>query len=232
MDGRADRRLGATPRTGKAVEINALWYNALRSMAAFARVRGRSPRPWAGMADRVAASFDRFWNDGLGCCHDVVDGPEGDDPSLRPNQVFAVSLPFTPLGPERRRGVVEACARHLLTSHGLRSLAPGDPRYRPAYGGDPWARDGAYHQGTVWSWLLGPFALAHFRVYRDRAAARSFLEPMAHHLGAYGVGSIAEVFDGDPPFRPGGCTAQAWSVGEILRAWHLLSTADPFPEDS
>ena len=100
-----------------------------------------------------------------------------------------------------------------------------------SYGGDQWARDGAYHQGTVWSWLLGPFALAHFRVYGDRVVARSFLEPMARHLGAYGVGSIAEVFDGDPPFGPGGCIAQAWSVGEVLRAWHLLRSGEPFPAD-
>jgi predicted glycogen debranching enzyme len=229
-----DARIGdwvVTPRTGKAVEINALWYNALRATAAFARVLGRSPKPWAGMADRVAASFGRFWNADAGHCHDVVDGPDGDDPSLRPNQILAVSLPFTPLSRERQRGIVDACARHLLTSHGLRSLAPGDPRYRGTYGGDPWARDGAYHQGTVWSWLLGPFALAHFRVYGDRAVARSFLEPIAHHLGAYGVGSIAEVFDGDPPFRPGGCIAQAWSVGEVLRAWHLLSSGEPFPAE-
>ena len=229
-----DARVGdwvVTPRTGKAVEINALWYNALRAMATFARALGRSPEPWTAMADRVAASFGRFWHHGSGYCHDVVDGPDGNDPSLRPNQIFAVSLPFSPLGRERQRGVVDACARHLLTSHGLRSLAPGDPRYRGSYGGDPGARDGAYHQGTVWSWLLGPFALAHFRVYGDRDVARSFLEPMAHHLGAYGVGSIAEVFDGDPPFGPGGCTAQAWSVAETLRAWRLLRSGEPFPAD-
>jgi predicted glycogen debranching enzyme len=218
-----------TPRTGKAVEINALWYNALRTLAHFARVLGRAPDPFGDMADRVAASFSRFWHEGAGCCYDVVDGPDGDDPSLRPNQIFAVSLPFTPLDHDRQRAVVDTCARHLLTSHGLRSLAPDDPRYQPAYGGDARRRDGAYHQGTVWSWLLGPFALAHFRVHGDRAAARSFLEPMAHHLGAYGVGSIAEVFDGDAPFRPGGCVAQAWSVGETLRAWRLLTSGEPFP---
>jgi predicted glycogen debranching enzyme len=229
-----DAKIGdwvVTPRTGKAVEINALWYNALRTVAAFARRLGRSPEPWAGMADRVAGSFGRFWHDGLGYCHDVIDGPDGHDASLRPNQIFAVSLPFTPLTPERQRGVVDACARHLLTSHGLRSLAPGDPRYRPTYGGDPRTRDSAYHQGTVWSWLLGPFALAHFRFYGDRDAARSFLEPMAHHVGAYGVGSIAEVFDGDAPFRPAGCIAQAWSVAEVLRAWHLLRSGEPFSGD-
>jgi predicted glycogen debranching enzyme len=231
MDARIGDRV-VTPRTGKAVEINALWYNALRTMAAFARRLGRSPEPWAGMADRAAAGFARFWHDGLGHCHDVIDGPDGDDASLRPNQIFAVSLPFTPLSPERRRGVVDACARHLLTSHGLRSLAPGDPRYRPTYGGDPRSRDSAYHQGTVWGWLLGPFALAHFRVHADRAAARSFLEPMAQHIGAHGLGSIAEVFDGEPPFRPDGCPAQAWSVAETLRAWRLLGSGEPFGADA
>jgi predicted glycogen debranching enzyme len=229
-----DAKIGdwvVTARTGKAVEINALWYNALRAMAVFARRLGRSPEPWGGMADRVVRSFGRFWHDGLGYCQDVVDGPDGDDASLRPNQIIAVSLPFTPLAAERRRGVVDACARHLLTSHGLRSLAPAHPRYRASYGGDAWTRDSAYHQGTVWSWLLGPFALAHFRVYGDREIARSFLGPMAHHVGAYGVGSVAEVFDGDAPFRPGGCIAQAWGVGEILRAWRLLGSGEPFSAD-
>ncbi len=140
-------------------------------------------------------------------------------------EVLVVRSEFDPA----QRQVVDACARHLLTSHGLRSLAPGDPQYRGRYDGDQWARDGAYHQGTVWSWLLGPFALAHFRVYGDRVAARAFLEPMAHHVGAYGIGSIAEVFDGDPPFRPGGCVAQAWSVAETLRAWQELSgEREPF----
>jgi predicted glycogen debranching enzyme len=218
-----------TPRTGKAVEINALWYNALRAMADFGRRLGGPSTAWDGMAARVAASFARFWNADGGYCADVVDGPHGDDASLRPNQIFAVALPHTPLAPDRQRQVVDACARHLLTSHGLRSLAPGDPQYRGQYGGDQWARDGAYHQGTVWSWLLGPFALAHFRVYGDRVAARAFLEPMAHHVGAYGIGSIAEIFDGDPPFRPGGCVAQAWSVAETLRAWQELSgEREPF----
>jgi glycogen debranching enzyme len=114
--------------------------------------------------------------------------------------------------------VVDACARHLLTSHGLRSLAPGASGYRGRYEGDPAARDGAYHQGTVWSWLLGPFALAHFRVHGDRESARAFLAPLAHHLGDHGVGSVAEIFEGDPPFRPDGCIAQAWGVAVTLRA--------------
>jgi predicted glycogen debranching enzyme len=222
MDARVDGR-EVTPRTGKAVEVNALWYAALRALAAFARVLGRPDAAWNEGAARVAASFDRFWHEPAGHCHDVVDGPGGDDPSLRPNQLLAVSLPESPLSPGRRRRVVEACARHLLTSHGLRSLAPGHPDYRGRYEGDSAARDGAYHQGTVWAWLLGPFALADFRVHGDAARARSFLAPLAHHVADDGLGSIAEIFDGDAPFRPRGCVAQAWSVAETLRAWHLLA---------
>jgi predicted glycogen debranching enzyme len=208
-----------TPRMGKAVEVNALWHNALRCMAQFARRLGHSDRTWEALADRVGASFDRFWNERAGCCFDVIDGPDGHDDARRPNQIFAVSLPWSPLPPERQRRVVDACARDLLTSFGLRSLGPGDPRYQGRYAGGPGARDGAYHQGTVWAWLLGPFTLAHLRVHGDREAARSFLLPMAHHLGDYGIGSIAEIFDGDPPFAPQGCPAQAWSVAEVLRAW-------------
>ena len=149
----------------------------------------------------------------------MIDGPGGADDALRPNQILAVSLGWSPLSGERQRGVVDACARRLLTSFGLRSLAPGHPRYQGQYAGGPRERDGAYHQGTVWAWLLGPFALAHLRVYADREAARSFLAPMAHHLGDQSIGSIAEIFDGDPPFAPKGCPAQAWSVAEVLRAW-------------
>jgi predicted glycogen debranching enzyme len=213
-----------TPRIGKPVEINALWYNALRSMAAFARRLGRPTKPWADAAGRVKAGFERFWNEAADSCHDVIDGPGGTEDALRPNQIFAVSLPESPLSAERQRRVVDVCARHLLTSHGLRSLAPGHSQYQGRYGGDQRARDGAYHQGTVWAWLLGPFALAHFRVYRDAAAARSFLAPLAHHLGDHGIGSIAEIFDGDAPFAPNGCIAQAWSVAETLRAWRELAT--------
>ena len=145
--------------------------------------------------------------------------PAGADPTLRPNQIFAVSLPASPLSPERQRRVVDTCARQLLTSFGLRSLAPGDPAYMGRYGGGSAERDGAYHQGPAWGWLLGPFALAHLRVYGDRQAARAFLAPMAHHLGDYGLGSIAEIFEGDAPFAPRGAIAQAWSVAETLRAW-------------
>jgi predicted glycogen debranching enzyme len=221
-----DARVGdwvVTPRIGKPVEINALWYNALRALAGFARRLRRPAGPWDAAADRVRAGFERFWYERGGHCYDVVAGPADDDAALRPNQLLAVSLPESPLPPERQRRIVDVCARHLLTSFGLRSLAPGDSAYCGSYVGPPRARDGAYHQGTVWGWLLGPFALAHARVHGDRLVARAFLEPMAHHLADYGVGSIAEIFDGDAPFAPRGCVAQAWSVAETLRAWQTLS---------
>ena len=211
-----------TPRIGKPVEINALWYNALVAMAGFARRLRRPADDLEAQASRVAAGFERFWNPHDGRCFDVLDGPDGHDTALRPNQIFAVSLPASPLSAERRRAVVDACARHLLISYGLRSLAPSDSHYVGRYGGDQRARDGAYHQGTAWSWLLGPFALAHFAAYGDAARAREFLVPLADHLEDHGLGSIAEIFDGDVPFAPHGCIAQAWSVAETLRAWQAL----------
>jgi predicted glycogen debranching enzyme len=214
-----------TPRIGKPVEINALWYNALRAMAWFARRLGRPTEPWDALGDRVKRGFDRFWHPRKQYCYDVVDGPTAFDDALRPNQIFAVALAESPLSAERQRRVVDVCARHLLTSYGLRSLAPGERGYCPRYAGDVVSRDGAYHQGTVWAWLLGPFARAHYKVYRDRQAALALLEPLADHLGDYGVGSIAEVFDADAPFLPGGCIAQAWSVAEILRAWAEIAGA-------
>ena len=225
MDARVDGR-EITPRIGKPVEINALWYNALRALAALAVPAGRAAQAgrWSTLADRVARSFGRFWNPETGCCFDVIDGPGGGaDGAIRPNQLLAVSLAATALDRERARLVVETCARHLLTSYGLRSLSPHDPQYAGRSVGGPAERDGRYHQGTVWAWLLGPFALAQLAVSGDHAAARAVLEPMAHHLVDVGLGSIAEIFDGDPPFTPRGCPAQAWSVAEVLRAW--LETA-------
>ena len=212
-----------TPRIGKPVEVNALWINALAATVAFAQRSGRPAREYQIMADRATKSFGRFWHADRGHCFDVIDGPRGDDDALRPNQLFAVSLPVSPLAPDRQRRVVDACARDLLTSYGLRSLAPGHPAYCGACAGDVPSRDGAYHQGTVWSWLLGPFAIAHDRVHGDRDAARALLAPLAHHLADYGLGTIAEIFDGDPPHTPRGAIAQAWSVAETLRAWDALS---------
>jgi predicted glycogen debranching enzyme len=208
-----------TPRIGKPVEVNALWYNALRAMTNFARRIGKPDRKYGTMAKRAKTGFARFWNPATGYCYDVLDGPDGHDASLRPNQIFAVSLPDTPLAPAQQRGIVDACARFLLTSHGLRSLSPDHPQYRGRYGGDQWSRDGAYHQGTVWGWLIGPFVLAHLRVYNDPVKSREFLEPMAAQLHAHGVGTLSEIFDGDAPITPRGCIAQAWTVAEVLRAW-------------
>jgi predicted glycogen debranching enzyme len=224
-----DARIGdwvVTPRTGKAVEVNALWYNALRAMAGFARRLGQPAESWEILAARVRDGFDRFWNAADGYCYDVIDGPSGNDDALRPNQIFAVSLSESPLPPERQRQVVDACARHLLTSFGLRSLDPRHPQYHGGYCGGPKERDAVYHQGPAWPWLLGPFALAHLRVYQDSDAARGLLAPLADHLADYGVGSIAEIVEGDPPFRPRGCIAQAWSVSETLRAWQEIAAVN------
>ncbi len=206
-----------TPRIGKPVEINALWYNALLSMADFARLLGKQPDRYMTLANRVQESFSKFWNEDRGFCYDVIDGPDGNDDALRPNQLFAVSLNHSPLEMDHQKAVVDISGRQLLTSHGLRSLAPGEPGYIGHYGGDARQRDGAYHQGTVWAWLIGPFVSAHLRVYKDPSTARSFLEPLIHHLSDHGLGSISEIFDGDPPFTPRGCFAQAWSVAEVLR---------------
>jgi predicted glycogen debranching enzyme len=218
MDAKIDQWV-VTPRIGKPVEINALWYNALRSMAGFSRQLGQPADRYRRMAERARAGFTRFWNEGLDCCYDVLDGPDGPDASLRPNQLLAVSLFHSPLDADQQRSVVDVCARHLVTSHGLRSLTAEDPAYVGRYGGDQRQRDGAYHQGTVWAWMIGPFVNAHLRVYGDPERARSFLRPLIQHLADHAVGSISEIFDGDPPFAPRGCIAQAWSVAEVLRAW-------------
>jgi len=214
-----------TPRIGKPIEINALWYNALRTMAKFARQIGKPHQEYEAIADRTLARFSRFWNEADGYCYDVIDSPSGDDASLRPNQIFAVSLPHSPLSFNQQRQVVDICGRMLLTSHGLRSLSPNHPQYSGHYRGNPSERDRVYHQGTVWGWLLGTFALAHLRVYSNAAQAHQFLEPMANHLAAHGLGNLSEIFDGDAPMIPAGCIAQAWTVAEVLRAWLAIEDA-------
>jgi predicted glycogen debranching enzyme len=214
-----------TPRIGKPIEINALWLNAVSTMTEFARLLGRPTAGHACLVKRARKGFARFWNEATQCCFDVLDGPGGNDASIRPNQIFAVSLPETALTENQQRAVVDTCGWHLLTSHGLRSLSPNDPQYRGHYGGSPVERDGTYHQGTVWAWLLGPFAMAHLRVYNDPAQAAGLLEPIANHLKLHGLGSISEIFDGDAPFTPRGCIAQAWSVAEVLRAWTAIAQA-------
>jgi len=212
-----------TPRTGKPVEINALWVNALENMSQFAGTLGLSSDAYEQLATTAKSNFVRFWNDERNICFDVIDSPGiGNDSALRPNQIFAVSLSVSLLSLEQQKAVVDACASQLLTPFGLRSLAPRERDYTAVYSGSPRQRDAAYHQGTVWGWLLGPFALAHYRVYKNRATALALLEPLANSIDSYGLGTLAEIFDGGPPHLPQGCIAQAWTVGELLRAWKEL----------
>jgi len=215
-----------TPRRGKAVEINALWYNALRLLADWLRAAGHPEADDIGArALQARCSFNRrFWYDKGGYLYDVVDGENGDDPSFRPNQIMAISLDHPVLDEERWPAVVDKVRERLVTPVGLRSLAPGDPAYKSRYFGDLRARDAAYHQGTVWAWLIGPFIDAWLRTYPDdKAGARRFLSGFEAHLGEATIGSISEIFDAEPPFTPRGCIAQAWSVAEVLRC--LVKTA-------
>ena len=229
MDAKVDDWV-VTPRMGKPIEVNALWYHALRVMADFARDLGQSPDAFEAAADQTLAGFARFWNDEWECCYDVLDGPDGHELKLRPNQLLAASLVYSPLDAAQQRAVVDHCARRLLTSHGLRTLAPDDPDYVGRYGGPQADRDAAYHQGTVWAWWIGPFVAAHLRVHGDPDLARSFLEPLTRHLSDHGLGSVAEIFDGDTPHAPRGAFAQAWSVAELLRAIdHVNSFRRPSP---
>jgi len=222
MDAKVDGWV-VTPRRGKAVEINALWYNALRLLEGWLREeRGEdAARPFAEHAQRARDSFNRrFWSDERGYMLDVVDGEHGDDAACRPNQVLAISLRHPVLDPARWPAVLETVRTKLLTPVGLRSLAPGHPDYKSRYFGDLRARDAAYHQGTVWGWLIGPFIDAWLKVHPDdKAGARAFLDGLIVHLDHACVGSISEIFDAEPPFTPRGCIAQAWSVAEALRCW-------------
>jgi len=223
-----DAKVGDRPvtaRIGKPVEINALWFNALHAMAGFAAELGKPAEEYTRLFGRVKNSFARFWNPANQYCFDVIDGPGGNDASLRPNQIFAASVPKSPLRADQIKQVVDICALRLVTPHGLRSLDAADANYVGHYEGTQAARDAAYHQGTVWAWLLGPFVLAHLRVYNDPQRAFAFLEPMAQHLLAAGLGTISEIFDGDAPFTARGAFAQAWSVAEILRAWRACYDA-------
>jgi predicted glycogen debranching enzyme len=212
-----------TPRRGKPVEIQALWHNALALMSEWVG-RREGGEPYAALAARARDAFNaRFWNARRGILLDVVDGPEGDDPSMRPNQIFALSLAHPILHPARWASVLDAVAAQLLTPLGLRSLDPSEPGYSRDYHGDLRARDAAYHQGTVWPWLIGHFVDAWLRVNADARAARALLDAFPGHLHEAGIGSISEICDAEPPYRPRGCIAQAWSVAEVLRAWRATS---------
>jgi predicted glycogen debranching enzyme len=215
-----------TPRIGKPIEINALWYNTLRTVAAFLRTAGDAAGAARhdALADRTRDSFRiRFRRTDLDHLADVVDGPDGDDWTLRPNQVFALSLPYPLLDGDDARTVLDAVGRSLLTSYGLRSLSPDDPAFLGTYGGDQLHRDGAYHQGPVWSWLLGPYAEARYRLDGNATAALDVLRPIGDHLRDAGLGSVSEIFEGDPPHLPKGCVAQAWGIAEVLRVLRMLS---------
>jgi predicted glycogen debranching enzyme len=218
-----------TPRHGKTVEINALWYNALQLMERWSRqeIGDDEADRMRAMSERVSQSFNkRFWFGERGYLYDVVDGEHGDDPSLRPNQIFAFSLTHPVLDESRWKPVLDVVERELLTPFGLRSLSPQHPDYKKQYYGDLRARDAAYHQGTVWAWLIGPFIDAWIRVHpSERENARQFLRAFAVHIADACIGSISEVFDAHNPFIPRGCVAQAWSVAEVLRCW--IKTAPP-----
>ncbi|NLG89422.1 MAG: glycogen debranching protein [Clostridiaceae bacterium] len=222
MDAKAGNWV-VTPRHGKAVEINALWYNALMVMAEIMRLTERNGDEFSALAAKVKKAFiEQFWNEHGNCLFDVVGDHEKDD-KMRPNQIIAVSLSFPVLDGTMARCVVDSVHEHLYTSMGLLSLSRSDPQYRGIYAGDQFARDGAYHQGTVWTWLLGRFITAYARVYKDKDNIKKQLEsfylPFHDHLRDACIGSISEIFDGNEPLIPRGCFAQAWSVAEILRSY-------------
>jgi predicted glycogen debranching enzyme len=229
-----DAKIGdhvVTPRHGKPVEIVALWYNALRITGQWAETLGRPTE--AAQFSKEAASVrkafeEKFWNAELGCLYDVV-MPTAKDPSIRPNQLFAVSLPWPLLDSERARAMVEVVQKNLLTRVGLRTLAPSDPAYRPRFEGDMRNRDSAYHQGTVWPWLMGPFISAYLNAFGETAASidvcEKLLEGMEQELTACCLGSLSEVYDADEPQRPGGCPAQLWSVAQLMIARRRLDKA-------
>jgi predicted glycogen debranching enzyme len=235
MDAKCDGWV-VTPRRGKAVEINALWYNALRLLEQWTREGGDDDgaQALAVRAEQCRRSFNlRFWNPDADCLYDVVESPElagKDDPACRPNQLIAISLAHPVLDESRWSAVVETARAKLVTPVGLRSLAPDHPDFKPTYHGDLRTRDAAYHQGTVWAWLIGPFIDAWLKVHPDdRVGARRFLDGFAPHLDEACIGSISEVFDAVEPYRARGAVAQAWSVAEVLRCWARTAVPDAGP---
>ena len=227
MDARVDG-VPITPRRGKTVEINALWISALTRLAEISVKAGVDGEPWREHADRARAAFGRRFVTARGSLFDVVDGPQGDDTTLRPNQLIAASLPDGPVAPSEIVGVVDAVAP-LLTPLGLRSLDPADPRYRPEHRGDGPTRDAAYHQGTVWPWLIGSYVEACVRSGRH---PHGLLDALEEHLGEFGLGSISETADGGVPHGATGCPFQAWSVAEVLRARALVRLSSPASDRS
>jgi glycogen debranching enzyme len=220
MDAKVGDRV-ITPRHGKPVEIQALWYNALRVMENLAARFNEPNTKYRAMAEKARESFNElFWNEQAGCLYDVVNG-EHRDASIRPNQVFAISLTNTMVSRERAASILQMIERELLTPRGLRTLSPSHPDYIGRYEGGPASRDGAYHQGTVWPWLMGSHITAYAKVFGSKAGqefAATWLENFQQHLHEACVGQVSEIFDGDAPHAPRGCVAQAWSVAELLRA--------------
>lgn len=223
-----DAKLGdrvITPRMGKAVEVNALWYNALMTLVDFAALLEHDSAPYQQLADHTRAGFQRFIQTHDAGLFDVLDGTQGDDTTLRPNQILAVSLTHSALSSTQQATVVRVVGDALLTSYGLRSLDQHHAEYQPHYHGDVSSRDAAYHQGTAWAWLLGHYALSVYRVSNDADLALSLLEPIGEHLSDAGLGTMSELFDGAPPHTPRGAPAQAWSVACTLQAWCQLQQA-------
>jgi predicted glycogen debranching enzyme len=228
MDAKVDNWV-VTPRRGKAVEINALWYNALRLLAGWLAGAGEQAEAdlWTAAADKAYAAFNRrFWYPCGSYLYDVIDGEHGDDAACRPNQLFSISLRHPVLSQDRWEPVLKAAEERLLTPVGLRTLAPEHPEYKSRYFGDLRNRDAAYHQGTVWPWLIGPFVDAWLAVHpEDRTGARRFLDGFGPLMEQYCLGTIAEICDAEKPFTPRGCISQAWSVAEVLRAWAKTGSA-------
>jgi glycogen debranching enzyme len=229
MDAKYDG-VAFTARYGKAVEINALWYNDLCYLAQFYANRDpEASKHYKSMSDKVAASFSAlFWNEKVGYLNDCVLPGGSADASLRPNQIFAVSLPFSPLSSQQQKRIVNVVKKHLLTPYGLRTLCAADSRYRGEYTGPQRERDEAYHQGTVWPYLIGPFVEAYLKVNdfsrKSKKKSAEFIRPLLEHLTGDGcLGQVCEIFDGDAPHKPRGCIAQAWSVAEVIRAYQLVN---------
>jgi len=221
-----------TPRVGKPVEVNTLWINVLFILREFARRLKKGPRVAIDPLEARREFVRQFWNSETNCLYDVVNGEEK-DASIRPNQIFAAALPFPLLSRTRARHMLARIKKHLMTPLGLRTLDPGHQDYKPRYRGNPLERDSAYHQGTAWPWLIGPYLQTYAYAYgKPRLTERVFREhiaPLFRHLSEAGLGHISEVVDGDPPHSPGGCFAQAWSVGTLLEVLDKFGT---FEENS
>ncbi len=224
MDAKVDEWV-VTPRRGKPVEIQALWFNAIKLMETWGELLNKPVGKYTQLAQKVSESFNsRFWFEKGGYLYDVIDSNKGQDESLRPNQILALSLRFPILEKRLWKSVVDTVEQKLLTPYGLRTLDPKDKDYHPNYSGNRWERDAAYHQGLVWTWLIGPFIDAWIKVYEDPQKAQEFFKAIKDHLKEAGVGTISEIFDAEPPFNARGCIAQAWSVAEVLRCFiHLTN---------